>query len=214
MFTVLNTFKPALGKNRALEAVLEERVRMRQSQGLRANLIVAAFSPVAPAFRIAFQFGDLAGVEAFRARQREEQDKNPAFNDPLEALQREQTPSELWEVLVPIQPMTSPPRYILRITTPPAIGKARELAALTSARARARQAEGVPMTMSAQVAGPSAGSVATVGTFGGLAELEKMRAEVQDSAASKTFVEQVAPLSSAPATFEIFEVRVPYPPAE
>jgi len=204
MYTQRISMFPANGKGPELRPILEERVRTRQSQGVRAALSMAAFGAEGPVFTVALLFDDLGALEALRA--------NPLPVDPrLATLTRQPNRLELYEVLLPAQASNTPVRYIQRITRTPLAGKGRDVRALVPELAKARQTDGIRTTVAVQVAGPAATSVVTNTLFGNLAELEKLRARNQTDTALQQFQEKISTVAG-PQQTEIFESLIPFQP--
>ena len=201
VFTQTTVLFPATGKGPELRSLLEERTRQQQSQGQRVGLQVSIYGPNAPAFRIARQFDDLGGLEAFR-----QQAVQP---DPrIAALFRQPPSNALWEQLLAMQPGGDTPRYTQRFVSMPLPGKGPELAALMIDRARRTQAEGGRSQVSVQVAGWAAGAVMSQTLYGSLVELEKRRANNRTNPAFQEFLAKQAGLLAAPSNSAISEVLV------
>ena len=209
MFVVRNLYRAAIGKGPQLQAALEERVRLRQSQGLRVNLLATAFGLDSAAFVLSFQHPDLAALEAFRVKRREE--PGPSFGEA--GLLREGMSPQLWEGLVSPTPVETPPRYAVRHTVLPAVGKGLELTTLMSERARARAA-GERIGLQVERAGPQFGALAFVTTYASMADIEANWRRMQGDSASKEYVASVQPLMAGSPTREVFEILIPYPTAE
>src|SRR5712691_3570108 len=93
MYTRRITFFPAIGKGPELRTILEERVRLAQSRGARANLQTAVFGADGPTFSIGNQFDDLGALDAMLA--------NPLPVEPrIPPLTRQPVRTELFEVLL------------------------------------------------------------------------------------------------------------------
>jgi hypothetical protein len=202
MYTQRVTFFTANGKAAELRPILEERVRLRQSQGARAGLQTAVYGAEGPVFILNLQVDDLAALEAIRA--------TPLPADPrIAALTRQPNRIALFEQLLAAQAAATPPKYIQRVGLTPSIGKTGEVAALVVERAKAGQADGIRLTASTQVAGPAAGNVAVGILFGSLAELEKLRARNLTDQAMVQFQAKLSNLIATPARIQVFEVLIP-----
>ena len=203
MYTQRVTFFPAIGKGPELRPILEERARLRQAQGVRANLQTTVFAGE-QRFNLNLQVDDLGALDAVRA-------KPLPVDTRIAPLTRQPNHLSLYENLLAAQAAPTPARYIQRISRMPLPGKGRELIALVLERAKARQAEGIRTSISVQVAGAASGTLVTNLIFTSLAELEKQRARNQTDAAQQQFQATVATLAG-PNRVEIFETLVPFQP--
>ncbi len=83
-------------------ALLQERVKTRQSEGLRAALSELAVGGDGPRFVIALMFNDLAAFEDLRRRNQADASFQ-AFFAKITSLERKPAEVELFEVVVPMQ---------------------------------------------------------------------------------------------------------------
>jgi hypothetical protein len=205
MYSHQITYFPAIGKGPELRPILEERVRQRQSEGVRASLTTVVYGGEAPAFRANMSFEDLAALQVFRDR---------IAGAPLAAtpsLMRHAVRPELYEILLPATQAGFTPRYIQRLEITPQMGKAAAVRELVTERARMRNSEGTPAAVSVAVTsqGPAPFVLALI--FDSLSGIEKFRARNQADKSFETYVAKISAVTTGTSS-SILEVLIPFQP--
>ena len=101
MYVQRVSFYPALGKAFELRAVLEDRVKARQAQGLQIGLQERVASSEGPVFTLVILHRSLADLEELRRRNLTD-DSFREFVTKVSSLSMNQPRTELSEVLVPL----------------------------------------------------------------------------------------------------------------
>jgi hypothetical protein len=157
---------------------------------------------------LTIRFEDLGALDKFRA---EQVGANAQIAARIAPVVRQPTVTTLSERLVAPMAATTPAKYQSRITYRPALGKGPELRALLVAHAAARQAQGVRMTATLQVAGPASGTYVSQVGHESLAKYEQYRAANSSNPTVQAYGPKVAALIAEPASTEIRETLIPYP---
>ncbi len=103
MYIQRTSLYPTFDKIFELRALLEERVKARQAQGITIGLQEQLFGPEGPAFTVVIRHDDLGGVERLR-RQMITDPEFQAFLAKVGAVSRAPAKMELFEVLMPFPP--------------------------------------------------------------------------------------------------------------
>ena len=192
---------PAIGVTAAeFRPLLEEMTRLRQSQGLDAQLTTTAYGGDYPALHTTIRFSSLSDLETFRGQA----GTNPQIAQltaRISRLVRRGASLTLAERLVDPMPVTTPNKYMVRLLYRAAPGKGGELRALLTEHAKARQSQGVRMTANVQVAGPESGTYVLNAGFESLAKYEAYRKDLQANPQA-AFGAKVAALISGPSSTE------------
>lgn len=203
LFTHRATSYPLPGKGPELRALLEERVRTRQSEGIRAALTRTMYGEAC--FAINLQFESLAARETA-----------PIAPLPAEAsalTSRLGDPS-LHESLVAANIDGRPVKYIEDIYQDPLPGQGGRLQALLAKRVNQQQEAGVRAELTVEIAGTRSQVLSFRRFYESLAEYERMRAARTGEEGYADFVAEMTPLISRHANTEILEVLVPFPERE
>ena len=201
VFTHRVTSYPAPGKGPELRALLEKRVRSRQSEGYRTALMRTMYGEAC--FAINFQFESLAARESAQL--------GPLPAEAFALTSRLGDPS-LHEVLVPANLDGRPVKYIEVRHSDPLPGKGGTLQRLLADRVQQQQAADVRAELSVEIAGPRSQVVTVSRFFESLAEYEESRAQRQGDEGAAAVTVAMAPLVSRHVDIEILEVLVPFPP--
>ena len=196
-FTHRITFSAANGQNQALRQVLESQVKLRKTEGLRCALGQIIYGADWPQFDVAFQFDDLAALEAFRA--------NPApvgYFAQIAALTARPPLVELSRAIVALA-APGTPAYTTRTTLFPVTGKLPQLRDALEQNVREEQAEGARIAMAVGHRGPPRVEVTRLADE--LAALEQLGPVRNEVRAART-----AGLISAPPVTLIRQVLIPF----
>jgi hypothetical protein len=204
MFMHRAQLHPAIGKADELRPLLEEEVRARHAQGLRANLTRSLYSN-SQWFAMGVQFESLAAREAWQSG------PAPAAAPPLLRAPNQLT---LLELLVAANPGGREVKYVERVTVEPVAGKGAAVRSLLSSRASRDQASENRVGLSVRVAGEAAGTFEVQFVYADLAEFEAAREKRRTDAGFAEFVDAIAPLLARRTSTEMFEVLIPFPTRE
>ncbi|MEP7214661.1 MAG: hypothetical protein ABI782_00320 [Anaerolineaceae bacterium] len=206
VFTQRIVLTPALGRNRELIQATTEQVRLRQSQGIRASLS----TPITGEGRVSIgiQFDNLADLQAFREKNREDA-ATQAYFAKISALQSQQPRVELWDVMVSATAATAP-KYVQGIVATAALGQGGALRDLLGKRALALQAKGIDCAFSQEMAS-DAQRFGTTLLFASLADFEAHRAQSMADPETLQLMAKLTPLLAAQVTVTLSEVLVPFP---
>lgn len=105
--------------------------------------------------------------------------------------------------------------FIQRVRSYPALGKETEFRAaleeLVKKLQAQGQAQGIAVSLSVQLFSPEGATFVATSRFRDLAELENRRRQTLADPAFQAAMAKLAPLSRAPAKFELYEVLIPFP---
>jgi len=196
---------PALGKNAALRAALEERNKAGNALAPHA-LSMSMFAPE-PAFIDSIRFESLAAIEAYQ--------ENPAratwADNITPCLSRPQSVFLYEELGQPQAAMGTPPKYIIRNRYAQAPGKGRELQAVLQERVEKTRTPGLlGARLSRQVASLDGPAFAVSLYFPSMAAIDEFRAANDKDPTLRTFQTQVAALVRAPMQQRINRLLIPF----
>lgn len=100
--------------------------------------------------------------------------------------------------------------FVHRVRVFPATGKVREVRAVLEEWVKKNQAQGLDTGLSRQLFAPDGATLVTTTRFRDLAEYENRTNQIEADPAYQPFVAKLAPITRAPARFELFEVLVPF----
>ncbi len=208
MYTLRLTSYPMAGKADELRALLTDRVKQRQSQGIRAGLTVRVAGE-GGAFAVGLQFPDLAGVDKLRQANRTDPGLQ-AYQAKLAPLIRAPGKSELLEVLLPA-PAGPAPAYVQRVTLYPSAGNAALVRALLEERQKASAAAGVRTGLARSVVNAEGQMFAVNVLLEDLAALERVTQRNASDPSFQAFLGKIGGLIQRGGS-ELFEVVVPLQP--
>jgi hypothetical protein len=187
---------------------MEERSKAAAAAGTPIALAVQMFGPEPNLVHIR-RHATLSDIEAYGQKNQADPAYRAAIAKIRDCLDRDQT-VDLEDMLVPAQP-TGPANYALRIKYVPAMGKMREMRQLLEQRAGMPIKGAVGVGLSTQVAPQSGPNFSAVVLFSSLEGYEEFRGEVQREPSIGAFQAQMAALSGAPPSQELYSIAVPFP---
>ncbi|MSQ14995.1 MAG: hypothetical protein EXR50_03925 [Dehalococcoidia bacterium] len=206
-FQIRSTWVPTLGKGPELRALLEERLKARNSQGFPTGLSAQLFGADGQAFVLYGTAPDLAAYESYM-RQRDPDPAYRAHQNKVSQLLSQPTTLQIFDGLLALAPTVSEPsKFSQRVTYYPAFGKGPELRSALEARVKDRQAHGLRSGLQAQLFGPVGTAYVSGTVFPSLAAYEQYRSDPGLAA----FQAKIAPLVSAAGKSQFFEILVNAP---
>jgi quinol monooxygenase YgiN len=199
---------PWPGKAGELTQILTEQVRARQAKGQPAALI-ASLAGVGAPLAVALRFESLGDFERFREENRTDK-QFQAFLAKLGPLLAAPSRFELWESTIDITPERAP-RFVQRVETTAAPGKAGQMTQLLTERIRSAQGDGVRRGLAQTILGEP-GRFAVTLLFDSIEAFEELRVRNMKDPGFQQFQERISALAAGPATIELNEVLVPFQP--
>jgi len=211
MFVQRLVFAPALGKFPDLRALLTERVKQRQAEGVDAALAVAIDpTPDGAWFAMNIRHADLAALEAFRDRNAADAGFQ-AWNAKLVPLLGRNPAGDISETLS-VPPPGGPVRFIQRITFRPAPGRLPELRAMQMERVKQRQADGARVGLAVTLGGEEGSETIFFALHASLKDFEATRQKLGADPAAQLFVQRISTLMTRPPRVTLAEILVPFKP--
>ena len=202
---------PAVGKGPELRALLEEWARTAPSRGFAHNLTSQLLSSEGPNFINGIRHENLAAFETYPERSR----ANPGFGPfatKEEPLLDRSAQSELVEVLIPPPRQAPTPKFTLRFSHYPTMGKGPALLALLEERVKTMQSRGRVFRGLTRRAFSSEGPVfASIIGFQDMASLEAFQHNNQRDPKFRAFAKKAESLMARPSKIELFQMLVPFP---
>ena len=202
---------PAVGKGQELRALLEEWARTAPSRGFAHNLTSQLLSSEGPNFINGIRHENLAAFETYPERSR----ANPGFGPfatKEEPLLDRSAQSELVEVLIPPPSQAPTPKFTLRFSHYPTMGKGPALLALLEERVKTMQSRGRVFRGLTRRAFSSEGPVfASIIGFQDMASLEAFQHNNQRDPKFRAFAKKAESLMARPSKIELFQMLVPFP---
>jgi hypothetical protein len=207
MYTLWITLQPAAGKIGEVEALVTERLKMRQAQGVNAALSQKVLGE-GVVYSLGMRFPDLAGFHAFRTANRHDAEFQ-TYQAKLGPLLRAPSTLDLQEMLL-MPAAGPPPQYVQRVTIYPSLEKLAAVSELLRERLTAAAATGGRGGLSRPVVSEHGPSFQVNILHGDLPAFECATQANEADKEFQKFIGKLAGLIRHPSKMELFEVLVPF----
>ena len=213
MISTVRVYRPALGKQAALRALLTESVRTRQSDGADTNLQQQIYSSQGPAFTSTTWHEDVAAMDA-RRKAVEGSQEFGRFQERLSGLLASPQTVRIYETVVQV-PRTgghlAAGGIVVRRFWTPAVGRMGAAERVLREAVQQWQNEGHRIGLSRRIMQDEAPYLVTTNLHPDMADYSAGMDAIRNSEGIRAFFEQINPLLATPQVVRFFEVLVPRP---